>query len=185
MQQSIILGDIHITYTFKTSKKSRGIRVAISPLGEVRVVASHYFSKDKIDDFLRSKRLWIVCHLNKIKKNPKTVLSKNPDSDYILLKENAREIAKNRLNYFNQYYGFRWKSIMIRNQKTRWGSCSKKGSLSFNFKIALLDSDLCDYIIVHELCHLGELNHGPKFWDLVSRTVPNYVILRKRMGQLV
>ena len=68
--------------------------------------------------------------------------------------------------------------------KTRWGSCSKKGTLNFNYKIALLSPELRDYIIVHELCHLGEFNHSSKFWLLVEKTVPNYKTLRKQIKQI-
>ena len=94
-------------------------------------------------------------------------------------KEKARALAKERLEYFNAFYGYKWGKIAIRNQKTRWGSCSKKGNLNFNYKIALLPQKYSDYIIVHELCHLGEFNHSKNFWDLVAKTVPDYLVIRK------
>lgn len=94
-------------------------------------------------------------------------------------KDKALSIVKDRIEYFNTIYNFKWNRIVIRNQKTRWGSCSRKGNLNFNYKIALLPPESADYIIVHELCHLGEFNHSQKFWDLVAKTIPDYLVIRK------
>jgi len=101
--------------------------------------------------------------------------------EYLEYKERALVLAKQRLEYFNQKYGFKFNRISIKNQKTRWGSCSKKGNLNFNYNIALLPEQLADYIIVHELCHLQELNHSRKFWGLVAQSFPDYLNLRKKL----
>ena len=93
---------------------------------------------------------------------------------YVTHKEQARELVLSRLEYFNQYYGLAWKRVSIRNQRTCWGSCTSLGNLNFNYKLLFLPPELRDYIIVHELCHLAELNHGRKFWDLVREQVPDY-----------
>ena len=92
------------------------------------------------------------------------------------------KLATERIAHFNKEYGFVFKKISIRNQKTRWGSCSKTGTISFNYKIALLPPQLRDYIIVHELCHVGEMNHSRRFWALVARTIPDYASLRKELN---
>ena len=78
-------------------------------------------------------------------------------------------------------YGVKCGRVAMRNQKTRWGSCSKEGNLNFNYKIAFLPPELADYLIVHELCHLKEMNHLPRFWALVEQTIPNHKALRKEM----
>jgi len=73
--------------------------------------------------------------------------------------------------------------IVIRRQKTRWGSCSGNRALSFNFKLMMLRIDIIDYVIVHELCHLKELNHSSNFWHLVEEILPDYKQLRKELKQ--
>ncbi|MCX6753624.1 MAG: M48 family metallopeptidase [Candidatus Nomurabacteria bacterium] len=96
-------------------------------------------------------------------------------------KNQAATLVKERLEYFNTFYNYKWRNVVIRNQKTRWGSCSKKGNLNFNYKIALLSPEAADYIIVHELCHLKEFNHSERFWDLVARAIPDYKAIRSSL----
>ena len=98
---------------------------------------------------------------------------------YQKYKEEARRLVMARLAHFNTVYGFAWGRIAIRNQKSRWGSCSKKGNLNFSYRLALIPSPLADYIILHELCHLGEFNHSRRFWDLVERGMPDWKERRK------
>ena len=115
----------------------------------------------------------------KIYKVKKRVKRKN--LNYIKYKSPAINLIKERLEYYNQFYNYEWGRVAIRNQKTRWGSCSKKGNLNFNYKIVLLSPKQTDYIIVHELCHLKEFNHSQKFWDLVSTTIPDYKEIRSSL----
>ena len=96
-------------------------------------------------------------------------------------REEARIFVENRIGYFNKFYNFEINRIAIKNQKTRWGSCSSKKNLNFNYKIIYLKPALADYLIVHELCHLGQLNHSKKFWDLVFKTIPDYVKINREL----
>jgi len=89
-------------------------------------------------------------------------------------REQARALVHERLAYWNAHYGCSYGRVAIRDQRTRWGSCSSKQNLNFNYRIVFLPQHLADYIIVHELCHLLELNHGPQFWSHVARTMPAY-----------
>lgn len=107
--------------------------------------------------------------------------SKASRANYLKYKEAARSLARARCAYFNQFYNFTYGQIAIRNQTSRWGSCSKKGNLNFNYKIVMLSPELADYLVVHELCHLGEFNHSPNFWKLVEKTLPDYKELRKKL----
>ena len=93
---------------------------------------------------------------------------------YVAHKEQARQEIIARLEHFNQHYGLSWNRVAIRNQRRCWGSCSSLGNLSFSYKVMFLPPRLRDYIVVHELCHLKELNHGRNFWALVAEQVPDY-----------
>ena len=90
----------------------------------------------------------------------------------------ARAIAHERLEFFNQHYGHTYKKVFIRNTRTRWGTCSSRGNLSFNWRIVKLPPALQDYVVVHELCHLAQMNHSPAFWALVAEALPNWKTLR-------
>jgi len=81
----------------------------------------------------------------------------------------------------NRFYGFKIGSVAIRNQKTRWGSCSGKGNLNFNYKVMFLPKEFADYIIVHEICHIKEMNHSIDFWNLVGISIPDYRRIRREL----
>nr|VFK28036.1 MAG: hypothetical protein BECKMB1821G_GA0114241_103217 [Candidatus Kentron sp. MB]VFK29342.1 MAG: hypothetical protein BECKMB1821I_GA0114274_100941 [Candidatus Kentron sp. MB]VFK74756.1 MAG: hypothetical protein BECKMB1821H_GA0114242_100941 [Candidatus Kentron sp. MB] len=74
--------------------------------------------------------------------------------------------------------------VSIRAQKTRWGSCSGNGNISLNWRLMLLPSQLVDYVLIHELCHLRHMNHSPAFWELVGRSIPNWKACRARLAEL-
>ncbi len=86
-----------------------------------------------------------------------------------------------RLAQHNQYYQLPIRKVFIKNLKSRWGSCSERGNLNFNYKLVFLPSELVDYVIVHELCHLREFNHSPKFWCAVAEVLPNHRSLRQAL----
>lgn len=109
---------------------------------------------------------------------------KTGQKEYLELKEKARVLVKERLEYWNKHYKFKYNKVSIRNQRSRWGSCSSRGNLNFNFRIITLPTHLVDYIVVHELCHLGQMNHSQKFWDLVRATLPNYVELMQELRKV-
>ncbi len=88
-------------------------------------------------------------------------------------KEQARALVKSRLDHFNAFYGFDYGRVAIKNLRSRWGSCSQKRNLNFNYKILFLPTELQDYVVVHELCHLAEFNHSPKFWAQMERILPD------------
>jgi predicted metal-dependent hydrolase len=104
-----------------------------------------------------------------------------PKRGYERYKEEARVLVQAKLAHFNAHYDLVWGRVAIRNQRSRWGSCSKKGNLNFNYRIIQLPEHLQDYLVVHELCHLVQMNHSSTFWTLVAEVIPNYATCRREL----
>ncbi|MFZ2151582.1 MAG: SprT family zinc-dependent metalloprotease [Minisyncoccia bacterium] len=168
-------------YTVRHSNKARHLRISIHPGGEVVVTVPKNIQDDVVQKFLQDKSDWIKKKVTLMEKYPKKELVKLSKKEIVVFKQKARTFVETKLPYFNTHYGYSWNTVSIRSQKTRWGSCSKKGNLNFNYKIALLPEHLADYIVVHELCHLGAFDHSIMFWNLVAKTIPDY---KERRNQL-
>ena len=97
------------------------------------------------------------------------------------LKKHAKKYLIERTNSFANKFDFSISKIGIRGQKTRWGSCTSSGKLSFNYKLLKFRKEVIDYVIIHELCHTKEMNHSKKFWTLVESYCPDYKSLRKEL----
>ena len=183
MQKEIEINNEKIAYTLRRSKRAKRMRLVISCDGDLTVTLPHslFFSENSAEKIIREKAVWILDKLAYFKKHQNNYFFRSTPSEFLQHKNAALELAIQKISHFNNFYGFNFNKISIRNQKTRWGSCSRKGNLSFNYKIALLPEKIADYIIVHELCHLGEFNHSNKFWDLVSKTIPNCKSIRREI----
>jgi predicted metal-dependent hydrolase len=155
---------------------TKNLRITITREGLIRISKPRHISISQIEAFILSKSSWINHHLERIKSAPIKPIPtpKLTRKDYLQHKATALKLAIEKLALYNTHYKLSYKNISIKNTKTRWGSCSKWGNLNFNYKIALIPEHLADYIIVHELCHLGQFNHSKKFWDLVAETIPDY-----------
>lgn len=164
---------------YKKSKTARRLRITISRDGQCIVTIPRRMDEVIAQKFVNEKSDWIRKQINRVALlPPPTVFSKK---EIVALKKQTRLLVTERLSYFNQFYGHTYFKISIRRQKTRWGSCSKTGNLNFNYKIALLPPHLADYIIVHELCHLKEMNHSKRFWELVELTIPFPSLKRREL----
>jgi len=185
IKKQIKLQQQDINYTFRRSRRARHLRLAIYCDGNFVVTAPWFVNQNIINQFIISKAQWIISRLDYFKNFPVQPVIFGTRPNFAKYKTQALILVQNRINYFNLVYNFKFNKITIKNQKTRWGSCSRKGNLNFNYKIALLPSKLADYIIVHELCHLEEFNHSRNFWQLVAKTIPDCLVLRRelRTGQ--
>lgn len=183
MKKQISIGEKNLEYILNVSRRSRRVKLAVYCDGNFVVTAPQSAGQNLIEKFIIEKSKWIIDKLEYFKSFGGTTI-KTEKGDFLKCKQQTLVLAENRIKYFNDFYGFKYNKINIKNQKTRWGSCSKKGNINFNYKIALLPSHLADYIIVHELCHLGQLNHSRKFWNLVAKTTPNYPKIRKELKKI-
>lgn len=183
--KSIVLRDEKIEYTVRKYRSAKRLRIAISCDGNCRVTLPWRMSMWSAEKFIQQNSQWVLDKMKAMKKiGCNNLLLKHDKKEYLKVREYARDFVTKRLKKYKEFYGFEYKKIAIRNQKSRWGSCSRKGNLNFNYKIILLPERHADYIIVHELCHLKEFNHSKSFWNLVSRTIPEYKEIKKQIKTL-
>jgi len=170
-----------VKYNLKRSKRAKRMRIAVFCDGRVVVTVPKFLKDNIVAEFLTQKKNWIVQKINKFLQHPRRVVRARTKRDYKRYKDEALNLLLERIEYFNQLYGYKYNKISVKNQKSRWGSCSRKGNLNFNYKILFLSEEARDYIVVHELCHLNEFNHSKKFWDLVKKVIPNFREIRKSL----
>jgi predicted metal-dependent hydrolase len=156
---------------YKIHPRARRLTLRIVPGPKVVVTIPRFVSIKIAEKFVRDQEKWIV---EQLKTFASSTLTRHTTVEIHRAKIIARKIVLQKLLHFNTQYNFYYASVSIRNQRTRWGSCSRHKQLSFNYRIAFLPEELVDYIVVHELCHLQEMNHSPRFWMLVSQTLPDF-----------
>ncbi len=132
--------------------------------------------------FVYEHREWILTHYTKVIERQKNRKIYNADEIRIFT-EKLRPVLRHRVDLYASHMGVSYGRITIRNQKTRWGSCSMAGNLNFNWRLALLPIELMDYVIVHELAHRIEMNHSPKFWAEVEKILPDWKKRRARLKE--
>jgi predicted metal-dependent hydrolase len=179
--KTMVLQGKAVAYQLRSSAKARHIRITVYPAGTVSVTLPWQASEEKAERFLRKKGAWVLKSLKRLSGLPKPLVPLLGKKDFHRNKEKARALVGKKLLEFNKLYGFAYRQVAIRNQKSRWGSCSKAGNLNFNYKIIYLPEALADYLIVHELCHLKEFNHSARFWGLVEKAVPDFKKLRAQL----
>lgn len=181
MEKRIKIGDKQIKYITKISKRAKRIRLTVCRRNGLAAIRPYGLSEKIVERFIREKSKWVLSKLAHLKQFNNTYFLKDNREEYLKRKNEALKFSYERISHYNKIYNFNFNRICVKNQKTRWGSCSKKGNLNFNYKIVLLPIEMADYIIIHELCHLKELNHSPKFWNLVAKAAPNYLEIRKEL----
>ena len=149
------------------------------------VTAPFHTSETAVNSFLAQHAAWLAKKVEYFKKFPERSgprLSKVQEKKlFAVHKQKAQALAEEKIKHWNVHYQFSFKKISIRNSRSRWGSCSSLGTLSFNYKIIFLPEALADYLVVHELCHLREHNHSKAFWTLVAKAVPDYILRRNQL----
>lgn len=168
-----------IVYSVRRSLRARAMRIAVYCDSSVVVTLPRGLDLSSAENFAKEKFSWILKSLEYFKPYKNRTIIKSGRREYVKYRQQALTLAQAKVTQWNQLYNFNVNRVNIKNQKTRWGSCSKKGNLNFNYKIVHLPEKLVDYLVVHELCHVGEFNHSRKFWDLVARTMPEYREMRK------
>lgn len=160
----------------KSSRRTMSMEVR--PDGSILVRAPFRASAEEIGNFVCSHKSWVEKQRIRIRKRADEIrlADQNPLSpeDIRLLADQALRELPPRIAAYAGQMGVTYGRVTIRNQKTRWGSCSSKGNLNFNCLLMLTPREVQDYVIVHELSHRKEMNHSPKFWAVVEEVLPDY-----------
>lgn len=157
---------------YHSQRRSLSLRLNATKELEVRVPMN--LSIAEIARFVESKSAWLEKQLNKPVVEPERI---PPAEEAVLKKICAERVA----NFLASYDGAKPARVHIRKQKSRWGSYSSSGTLSINLNAALLDDALFEYLMIHELSHIVELNHSQAFWRLVEERIPDYKERKKRL----
>ena len=166
---------MYITYEIiKSSRKT--IAVEVRQDGSVLVRAPRNCPQSRIDTFLKEKQAWVLAKVEEQKEKEADSMKIQPlsEAEQRLYRDKAREIFEQKVSYYAQMMGVSYGRIAIRDQKTRWGSCSGEGNLNFNWRLIFAPAGVLDYVVVHELAHRKEMNHSPRFWRVVEDTMPEY-----------
>ena len=169
----------------------RTLSLEITPRGEALVRAPLRTSDAVIRSFVEGKRRWLETHLAQMRQRmaESEAQPRLTEEERNSLRLRARPVFEARADHFAPLLGVSRGKITVRTQRSRWGSCSAQGSLSFNALLLLTPPEVLDYVVVHELCHRKEMNHSPRFWAEVERLVPDWkaqrLWLRKNGGALM
>jgi predicted metal-dependent hydrolase len=167
---------------FERSRRAKRISITLKPFAGVRVAVPAGASFRKAEEFVQTRMDWLKKHLHKIQqyeKNSRAISATSFNIDRV----ESRQKLTGRLERLAKKYGFTYNRVFIRNQKTRWGSCSHRNNISLNIKILGLPEELRDYVILHELVHTRVKNHSGEFWAELDRYVANSKDKASRLRQ--
>lgn len=181
MKKSIIIGQEKIELVINRSNRAKRLKLAVCPGGTLKATLPPFLDLNLLKDFIAQNKNWILRKMVNAKKRKTALLSRGGRREYLQNKESARRLISGKVFEWNRNGRFLVNRIFIRDQKTRWGSCSSGGNLNFNWRVVYLDERLVDYLVVHELCHLEEMNHSVDFWCLVAELLPNYKKTRREL----
>ena len=163
------------------SAKAKNLNITVKPFKGIRVAVPKGLSFKKAEQITQSKTSWLKVHLEKIRKlEEEYKATSEPSID----QKKARQLLVSRIKEIAKEYGYTYNRVTIRNQKTRWGSCSAKNNISLNMKLVLLPDELRDFVILHELVHTRVKNHGDQFWAEITAAEPKARELNKKIKQL-
>ena len=170
------------TVLIERSRRAMRLVISIRQFAGVRVAVPYGVPFEKAEHFVLSRISWIGKHLAKMERHERehqAIKSARSETDLV---EAGIELT-DRLGYLAEKHGFRYNRVFIRNQRTRWGSCSVKNNISLNVNLVRLSPELMDYVILHELVHTQIKNHSSKFWDELDKFVGSGKIQARKVKQ--
>lgn len=167
--RTIIIQDIGPVLLERSSRAKR-MNISIRPFKGIRVAVPAGVSFNMAEEFAHSRKRWLLENIPRIRKIEDRMLVNETKPP--INREEAKTVLASRLEHIARKFGYTYNRLTVRNQKTRWGSCSSKNNISLNIKLTLLPDELRDYIILHELVHTRVKNHGGEFWAEIKKVEP-------------
>ena len=155
------------------------ISLQVQKDGTVQVRAPYLMTNAAVRQFIDQHREWIEKHVDRVEQRAAQAGPAFTGAELKAMAEEAKRFLPGLIDTYAPRLGVHPTRVTVRNQRTRWGSCSSKGSLNFNCLLALAPEPVRRYVVIHELCHLKEMNHSPAFWKLVASEMPDYQNARK------
>lgn len=168
----LVIEDMRIPLILQRSKR-KTLMIQMTDSVQLLVKAPIEMSEREIYRFLKQKTFWIYKRAKQVREKKDTRVLRT-EKELIALKEQARMVLTAKTDEYAKQIGVAYTKIRIGNQKTRWGSCSSRGTISYNWRLIMMPEAIMDYVVVHELCHLKEMNHSVRFWKLVASILPDY-----------
>lgn len=165
------------------------IALQINQEGELIVRAPNRCRKSDIEAFIAEKQDWVLEKQREMQDRKQQLAQRREaqpewkEEDYIKARSLARMVFEQKVSLYAQLMQVSYGRISIRDQKTRWGSCSARGNLNFNWRLILAPEEVLDYVVVHELAHRKEMNHSERFWAQVAAVLPDYRRRRQWLKQ--
>jgi len=168
-------------WTLKRSARTRRLWLTVRRDGSVVVTAPLHEPFAAIQRFVLDRTAWIARAIEHVRRHKDGIFLPRDRRSYLRHKEEARALVRGIVAAYAPLLGLRHGRIAIKDMRSNWGSCSEKGNLNFNYKLALVPRHLAEYVVVHELCHLAHFDHSPAFWALVEGLMPDAKARRKEM----
>lgn len=172
MTDRLVIEDITLPIVLERSNR-KSLSISVTEDISLKIKAPVRMSEREIERFIAGKRFWIYKQAVRVRKANENRVSYSEDEEK-KLREEARSVLTKKSEHYKELLHVEYKKIRIGDQKTRWGSCSSKGTISYSWRLILMPEEIQDYVVVHELCHLHEMNHSKRFWEWVASIIPDY-----------
>lgn len=177
MTDNLIIEDIELPIIFERSRR-KTLAISVTDKMQLYIKAPLRMPEREIDRFIKQRKFWIYKQAKRVQKAAENHVEYS-EREQMMMREKARSVLTEKTDRYKKELNVEYNKIRIGDQKTRWGSCSSKGTISYSWRLILMPEEIQDYVVVHELCHLHEMNHSKRFWEWVAGVIPDYQ--RRRM----